>query len=298
MAFHELCERFWDRRGRHVRFNGLESMVNIWKDYFGNKPLKDMNQEDIEAFLNCRTDELNIAASTRNRHLAMLKSMFNRGVKWGLIDQNPAASVEKLREPTGRTRYLEQDEIECLLTTASNQFRPILLTALHSGMRRGELLNLKWSEVDFRNRIIVVSESKSGKSRKIPMNDTLHETLKVHPSRFQRGYVFPSRVKPGRPMVDFNPVFRRLVEKAGIADLRFHDLRHTFASHLVMSGVDIRTVQELLGHASLTMTMRYAHLSPDHNTRSIKTLDTAYRTDTKTAQRQNEGSLNRSKLLK
>ena len=74
---------------------------------------------------------------------------------------------------------MEQDEIECLLTTASDQFCPILITALHSGMRRGELLNLKWSEVDFRNHIIVVRESKSGKSRKIPMNDTLHETLSV-----------------------------------------------------------------------------------------------------------------------
>ena len=145
-------------------------------------------------------------------------------------------------------------------------FVPILVTAIHTGMRRGEILQLKWPDVDSKNRMITIQLSKSGKKRMIPIDNTLMETLTALPSRFQKGYVFPSRVKPGQPMVDLNHTFRRLVDKVGIENVRFHDLRHTFASHLVMNGVDIKTVQELLGHANVTMTMRYSHLAPVHRT--------------------------------
>ena len=106
------------------------------------------------------------------------------------------------------------------------------------------------------------------------MDDTLYDTLKVLPSRFQQGKVFSSK--------NFRKKFESTVQKAGVQDLRFHDLRHTFASHLVMNGVDIKTVQELLGHGTLTVTMRYSHLAPDHRLRAIKTLDSALQTDTKT----------------
>ena len=147
-------------------------------------------------------------------------------------------------------------------------------------MRRGEILKLKWADVDFKNRIITIQESKSGKKRMLPMDDTLWEALSLLPTRFQRGYVFPSPVREEQPRFDFTRPFRNAVEKADIRNFRFHDLRHTFASHLVMSGVDLMTVKELLDHASVTMTMRYSHLAPDHRMRAIKTLDSAYRTDT------------------
>ena len=121
------------------------------------------------------------------------------------------------------------------------------------------------------------------------MDNTLCETLRVLPARFQRGYVFPSPCRAGERRYDLRRPFSSAVMKAGIENFRFHGCRHTFASHLAMSGVDFMTVKELLGHASLTMTMRYAHLAPDHRMRAIKTLDSAYQTDTKTDTVENSG---------
>jgi integrase len=235
-------------------------------------------------------DEDKVSAATRNRHLTMLKAMFTKGIDWGLATGNPASGIGRLRENGARTRFLDGDEIERLLAAASEGFRPILITALHTGMRRGEILKLKWADVDFKNRIITIQESKSGKKRMLPMDDTLWEALSLLPTRFQRGYVFPSPVREGQPLFDFTRPFRNAVKEADIHNFRFHDLRHTFSSHLVMSGVDLMTVKELLGHASVTMTMRYSHLAPDHRMRAIKTLDSAYQTDTITDTVENPSS--------
>ena len=121
------------------------------------------------------------------------------------------------------------------------------------------------------------------------MDNTVCETLKVLPSSFKKGYVFPSPVGEGQPLYDCRKQFSNAVTKAGIHNFRFHDCRHTFASHLVMSGVDLMTVKELLGHATLTMTIRYSHLAPDHRMKAVKTLDSAYRTDTITDTVENSG---------
>ena len=194
----------------------------------------------------------------------------------------PDSTYVTLREKGARLRFLDTNEIQLLLQASSEDFRPVLITALHTGMRRGEILNLKWDDVNLKNRIITVQESKSGKKRMIPVDDTLYQTLRPLRSRFHKGYVFPLPGKPEKQWIDFRRRFRSAIRKAGIKDFRFHDIRHTFASHLVMNGVDIKSVQELLGHASLTMTMKYAHLAPDHRLRAIKTLDSAYLSDTKT----------------
>ena len=298
ITFYELCTQYWGTYGKHLRMKGLSNMIEVWKTDIGNPALKDIMSFQIERFLNTRIERDELSPATRNRHLVMLRALFNRAIKWGLLGTNPTAGIGRLRETGARTRFLDQDEIKVLLEAANDRFHPILITALHTGMRRGEILRLQWPDVDLKNRTITIQESKSGKKRMIPIDGTLCTTLLALPSRFQKGYVFPSPRKENAPYTDINHTFRRIADKANIENVRFHDLRHTFASHLVMNGVDIRTVQELLGHANVTMTMRYSHLSPVHRTRAVQILDTALRTDTKTDTVENQTQAGSANSLK
>ena len=240
---------YWKTEGRLQRTKGLKSAIELWKRELGNPPVIEMRQQRIQRFLVKHMEDNKLTTATHNRHLAMLSSMFNKGIQWGLVVENPARGIKPLRENGARLRFLDQDEIRRLLGAASDRFRPILTMALHTGMRRGEIMKLEWRDVDLRNRVLRVRESKSGKQRTIPIDDTLHSTLRGLTSRFKKGLVFPSPVT-GNRWTDFKRQFRNATKKAEIDDFRFHDTRHTFASHLVMAGVDIRTVQELLGHAS------------------------------------------------
>jgi integrase len=172
--------------------------------------------------------------------------------------------------------------MERLLGLSSDNFRPFLVTALHTGMRHGEILKLTWEDVDLVNKLVRVKESKSGKSRSIPMNQTLFDLLRELPSRFEKGPVFPAQ------RTHVNQTFRRLCSKAEITNFRFHDLRHTFASYLAMANVPMKNIQEYLGHGSLAMTMRYSHLAPSHHRQAIHVLDSAFQSGTKTRTVENQ----------
>jgi len=144
--------------------------------------------------------------------------------------------------------------------------------AIFSGMRKSEILNLKWKDVDFQNNLIVLSDTKSGKTREIPLNNTMREVLLSVPRYLKSDYVFCNR--DGKPYRQLRVSFRNGLRRAGISDCTFHDLRHTFASYMVMNGVDISTLQEILGHSSITITQRYAHLSPSHKKKAMQNIDT------------------------
>ena len=221
-TFFQLCEQWWDTWGKHKRMKGLENMLNIWKSGLGDVALCDLSQQNIEQFLNDRIEKNGVTPATRNRHLTMLKAMLNKAIEWELLWENPTAKISMLKENGARTRFLDQEEVAALLETASPDFHPVAITALHSGMRRGELINLKWPDVDFKNRIITIQKSKSGKKRTIPMDQTLHETLRDLPSRFEKGYVFPSPIKNRKRRADWRRQFNNAIEKAKIDDVRFH----------------------------------------------------------------------------
>jgi integrase len=151
---------------------------------------------------------------------------------------------------------------------------------MHTGFRQGNLFQLRWQDVNFDTGVITVPRSKSGEAYSVPMNDEVREILRSLPSRLRGEWVFPNK-KGSRPLGAKNfvrRVFKPAIKKAGIEDFHWHDLRHTFASRLVMAGVDIRTVQELMGHKTLAMTLRYSHLSPEHKLDAVQRLCT--RTDT------------------
>ena len=167
---------------------------------------------------------------------------------------------------------MSPEECQALIDYCPSYLKPIVITALHTGMRKTEILSLKWKQVDMKNGLIHLSDTKSGKRRSVPINETLYITLKSIDRRLDVQYVF-FNPKTGKRYADIKKAFNRAREKAGILDYTFHDNRHTFASSLVMAGVDITTVQELLGHKDIKMTLRYSHLAPAHMKKAVNILD-------------------------
>jgi len=188
--------------------------------------------------------------------------MFNKAIEWGNAKENPIKKIKLFKENNERVRFLEKEEIGRLLEVCDHYLKQIVITALNTGMRKGELFNLKWSDVDFRNNLIFVNKTKNKERRIIPMNTALRKTLINMREHSTSESVFPNKGIRNR--------FEKALRCAIIKNFRFHDLRHTFASHLIMSGIDLMTVRELLGHKSIKMTMRYAHLSQDHKTRAME----------------------------
>jgi len=251
-----------------------ENKVNNLKKYFSGKYLYEITPLDIEKYKSGRIERIKknkrIAPATVNRDLACLKSMFNRAIEWKKAKDNPVKQVKLFRENNQRLRYLEKEEIETLLANCHNYLKPIVITALNTGMRKGEILKLKWHDIDFRRDIIYLFDTKNGEKSQLPMNMEVKTALikvRKHP---QSPYIFCS--KAGKPFGDIKKSFLTALTNSGIINFRFHDLRHTFASHLVMLGVDLNTVRELLRHKTIQMTLRYSHLSPDHKKRAVDIL--------------------------
>ena len=226
-------------------------------------------QTEDEAETHLKGLQTPVRSATVNRELSLLKHMFSKAIEWGKCKENPAKKVKKLKGEVKRVRFLMPDEIQKLISNCPEYLKPIVTVAVHTGMRKGELLGLKWNQVDFEQGIITLHDTKNSERRDTPMNETVKTTLN---GRERQGeYVFCNR--QGEALVRVQGSFKTALKKSGIEDFHFHDLRHTFASNLVMAGEDLNTVRELLGHKDLTMTLRYAHLSPNHKTRAVNVLD-------------------------
>lgn len=231
--------------------------------------LQSVSTQQIDRFKAKRAGEVKPASV--NRELGVLKRLLNVAVEWGYLYESPAKVVKLLRVDNRRLRWLTVDKIDNLLAEAARHLRPIISVAVFSGLRRGEIFSLLWENIDLINRIIEVVDSKNGDKRAIPMNATLFRTLNRLPRRIDSPFLFPGR--DGGRLTDIKNSFQTARENAGLEDVRFHDLRHTFASQLVMAGADLMTVKELLGHKTIKMTERYSHLSPDHKARAVQLLD-------------------------
>jgi integrase len=240
---------------------------------FGHIRLSEISPLAIERYKR-RRKENGVSEVTVNRELALLKNLFTKAVEWGKTGENPVKKVRFYRENNARTRFLLDDEETRLLAHCKPQLKPLVITALHTGFRASELCSLTWHDVDFLRHTVTVQAgyAKNGESRTIPMNEVLTTTLKAVKLQNADGEkVFCNR--QGMPYRSFRTTFERAIRLAGIADFTFHDLRHTFASRLVMAGVDLPTVKELLGHKDISMTMRYTHLSSDHKQAAVKKLE-------------------------
>ena len=223
-----------------------------------------------------------------NREMSCLHHLFAKGVEWELLEQNPLKKGKSLltKENNKRLRFLSHDELQKLLAAASDHLKEIIICAVNSGMRRGEVLSLKWNQI--RNGFIYLQKTKTDESQQIPINDTLAELFgKIKKQNPNSCYVFKYRAGDGikevgnlkvltfkdTPIKNVKHSFNTALKKAEIDDFRFHDLRHTFASHLLMNGASLKDVQELLGHKTIEMTMRYAHLSQEHKRNAVNLLN-------------------------
>ncbi|MGY0504292.1 phage integrase [Luteimonas sp. e5] len=260
--------------------------------------LRELTALDVERVKSARL-KAGIMPSTVNRDLARIRAVLSRAIDWGFLEVHPLRTVKPVRgADDSRARYLSDEEEQALRGALAarearrrasrdshNQWHaergsegqpewpedgftdhlmPMVLLAMNTGMRRGELLGLEWSNVNLKTRLLTITagNAKSRKARHLPLNAEAMDVLtRWKKQRGRNRLVFPSPKTGGR-MDNVNRSWERLMADAELTDFRFHDLRHHFASRLVMAGVDLNTVRELLGHSDLAMTLRYAHLAP------------------------------------
>lgn len=234
------------------------------------------SEDDIKAYT-----RKGARAHTINFEVGVLKTIFNVAVKWGYLRDNPTKGVKKLKVDDSKpVRFLSKRECQRLLKACPDSLYPIYFTFLNSGMRKAELENLEWDDIDFKRRKIKIRgkefwQPKTGE-REIPINQALKELLtrlkQENNKGLQSNFVFPHQ-DGSRIRVKLREKLIEIAKQAEVEDLtKIHTLRHTFASHLVMSGVDLPTVMKLMGHSDIQTTMIYAHLAPDHLAEAVDRL--------------------------
>jgi integrase len=288
ITFKAMTERYLKEKeaGRKKTIqNDREALARFLEVFGAETPLTEITAPRIAEYRVVRLTTISprtgrrLEPATVNRELSILRGLLRMAAddECGYLDSAPRVRLEK--EPQGRLRFLSEDEAarllrECRRAAAhpvsscrSPHLYAVVVLALHTGMRRGEVLGLEWSRVNLARGVIQLEETKNGTRREIPMNRAVYDALATLPRSGPR--LFPSSVRTA---------FLSAVERAGIKNFTFHGLRHTCASWLVMRGRPLKSVQELLGHTSIRMTERYAHLSPDRLREDVATLDDFFST--------------------
>lgn len=240
---------------------GYRTHLRCLTQQFQGLYLDEINKTKIAEYISSRRQS-GLSSPTIRRHLSTLSSMYSRAMGWGWIDTNPAKFFDKRAVPEAkpRVRYITQQESKELHHHAAPHLKPILEIAVQTGMRREELLPLKWSQVNLDRREITLTKTKSGLPRVIPLTDQAVATFVATPRHVTSPYVFCNRTT-GERYRSVKKAFHTACKRAGITDFRFHDLRHTFGSWSVQGGMDLYRLSRILGHATTQMSARYAHLA-------------------------------------
>lgn len=276
-------------------------------EYMADTPLTEFTGAMFEDWKTKRLSA-GIKNSTINRNLSMINSVFSHALNRELIEKHPLAKVKKLKEdPTPIVRYLDDAEEARLMKALEDReeeirasrerhntwriarnyepypdlrcvcfadhLKPMIILSLNTGIRWGELTKLTWQDVNFQNSMLSIkgSNTKSGKTRHVPLNsDAANSIKKWRQQQSTSLLIFPG--KEGKPIDNLDRSYTKILKAANIVNFRWHDLRHTFASRLVMVGVDLNTVRELMGHSDMKMTLRYAHLAPQHKADAVALL--------------------------
>jgi integrase len=271
ISFNKLKQLYLEYAKNNNRsYKNIEYYVKFLENYFGTSVvMQKIKPKDIEDFKKFLLDK-GKKHSTVNRYLEILSKMFNIGISNKLLKENPVSQVKKLLEDNHKIRFLTVDEEKRLFEHLPAYLKPIVICALQTGMRRGEIFNLKWSNIDFDYGFIELLETKSGKSRKIPISDTLRTVLNGLDKTSDYVFINP---ETGKHYVDIKKAWTSALKAADIEDFRFHDLRHTVATRLVEKGIDLLVVKDILGHAKIETTMRYSHPVPKRKLEAISVLN-------------------------
>lgn len=246
--------------------------VEILLGYFGkHTDCESIQPENIEKF-KLHMLKRNYSKSYINRYLACLKTIFNIGIKNNKISTNPMKSVSMFQENNYKIRYLTLDEEQRLFQNLPSYLKPIVVTALQTGLRKENILSLKWSQIDFEfNFIEILKQNNKGhKMIKIPISDKLLKVFENLPKNNEYVFVNPE-TNTRYKYIDEG--FNNACKKANIKNFTFHCLRHTVATRLVEKGIDLRVVQELLAHSTIVTTQRYMHPTPKRKIEAINVLD-------------------------
>ncbi|MGA2675253.1 MAG: site-specific integrase [Terracidiphilus sp.] len=242
-----------------------EQKIRLLTGEFGPRAASSLTQQELAAFLEAR----NTSPATFNRYRATLSMIYREAIRNGWLERNPARLVKAKKENNARIRFLSDDEEESIRLIIAEEYPERFLNefeiAVHTGMRRSEQFSLAWSQVDMKGKRIHLLKTKNGSGRVIPLNAAALAAFERQ-SQVSGHAEMVFLADDGKPLIQ-KPIrrwFEDTMLKAQIRDFSWHCLRHTFASRLVMAGVSLKAVQELMGHKTIQMTARYAHLSPDH----------------------------------
>jgi len=273
VSFAELAKDALEYSKAH-KLSYTDDVVRMAKlrDWIGQRPAESLTPQEIEHWLLVKAEDLKPA--TLNRYRALLSLAYRLGMQNGKAPSNPARLVRQRKEENGRIRFLSPEEEQILRAVIRNvcvHHEAELDLALNTGLRRSEQYKLTWDCVDLNRRQLTVPHTKNGETRHVPLNDAAIFALRtLQTSKNDTCHVFLA--SDGTQLYSPRFWFDAVVEAAKLKDFTWHCLRHTFASRLVMKGVDLRTVQELMGHKTIQMTVRYAHLAPQHRLAAVQRL--------------------------
>jgi integrase len=277
-TFTEIIKRYLHHQKARLTPRAYERSRGIveghLKSVFGMMALASIRRADVQRYITERTAK--VSAGTVTKELNTLKHLLGLAVEWELIPLNVVRGIKPPRVPAGRVRYLQPGELRAVLQACPEWLRPVVGLLAFTGMRRSEVLGLRWLDLDRTGERILLGQTKNGDGRIVWLNALACQVLDSIPSNGARTteHIFPASDQMNPENVSL--AFLRVCRKVGIADFRLHDLRHTAASWLRMSGADLQDVAELLGHRDLRMTKRYSHLSPAHLSAAVKRLDSVF----------------------
>lgn len=266
--------QFFDEAEDYSKTNKSPSTVkrekqtfNNFKEYFGDIPVTSIKNKNIESYKTYLLETKSFSPNGINIELRHLSAAFSLAVRYGYIINNPFKGIKKVKVPKKLKKYLTKNQSEMLLQSIANtsSYSHVLI-ALSTGARADEIVKLKWEDIDFNDRLLIL-DGKGNKERRVPIPEKLFNYLLSN--REKEGYVCKGTRKPSQ----LSKRFRFYADKIGLNHFTFHQLRDTYASWLVQNGINLKIIQELLGHEDIQTTLIYAHLAPANKFEAVNVLD-------------------------